>query len=115
MLSLVNIVTSVPSDCSTYNKGALLGVTMYPEIIDSYTHYLKFTTVQKIENKVSLDHILVYDVTVRNESNLDNPYLINNVVTSLVLNIGDDNVNQIDFVGLAIYVGCEYKNFSSFI
>ncbi|CAG8811963.1 28358_t:CDS:1, partial [Gigaspora margarita] len=83
-------------DCSTYNKGALLSVTMYPDTIDKSTHLLQFTTVQKIANKTSLAHSLVYEVTVINESNLDNPYLINNVVEFPVLNIGDDTVNQID-------------------
>ncbi|CAG8661881.1 8524_t:CDS:1, partial [Gigaspora rosea] len=97
-------------DCSTYNEGALLGVTMYPEIIDRYTTYLTFTTVQKIVNNVSLSHYLVYEVTVRNDSNLDNPYLINNMVTFPVLNLGDNAVNQIDFVGLAIYDGWGFVN-----
>ncbi|CAG8609841.1 31698_t:CDS:1 [Gigaspora margarita] len=107
MLSLVNVVTSDPSDCSVYNNGALLGVTMYPEIIDQYTHNLRFVTYQDLEdNKVTLAHSLIYEVTVRNDSNLDNPYVVNNLVTNPVLNLGDDTVDQVDFVGLGgIYAG----------
>ncbi|RIB25158.1 hypothetical protein C2G38_531255 [Gigaspora rosea] len=110
MLSLVNIVTSAPSDCSIYNKGPLLGVKMDPESIDAYTHALTFTTFHKIEYKVSLHHSLLYTVIVRNDSNLDNPYLTYNEVEFPVLNLGDDFVDQIDFVGLSLYDGYHTVN-----
>ncbi|CAG8565002.1 28786_t:CDS:1, partial [Gigaspora margarita] len=89
-------------DCSVYNDGAHLSVTMDPPIIDKYTHRLKFNTTQELgPNKVvTLSHSLIYQVTVRNDSNLDNPYVVNNLVTNRVLNLGDPAVNQIDFVAL---------------
>ncbi|KAF0449910.1 hypothetical protein F8M41_002294 [Gigaspora margarita] len=107
MLSLVNVVISDPSDCSIYNHGALLDVTMDPEIIDVYSHHLRFTTVQELGNNVvTLAHSLVYEVTVRNDSNLDNPYVVNNLIINPVLNLGDDTVDQVDIVGLGgMYAG----------
>ncbi|CAG8771564.1 19142_t:CDS:1 [Gigaspora rosea] len=102
MLSLVNVVTSAPSNCSIYNNSPLLGVKMDPEPMAAYDQYLTFTTFHKMEFKVSLQHSLLYTVIVRNDSNLDNPYLTYNEVEFPVLNLGDDFVDQRDFVGITL-------------
>ncbi|CAG8661867.1 8523_t:CDS:1 [Gigaspora rosea] len=115
MLSLVNVVTSAPSDCSIYNKAPLLGVKMDPETIHTYTDSLAFTTFHKIQSKVSVQHALYYSVIVRNDSNLDNPFLTLNDVKYNVLNLGDEVVDQRDFVGLSLYDGYETMNLQIFV
>ncbi|RIB28255.1 hypothetical protein C2G38_1545070 [Gigaspora rosea] len=110
MLSLVNVVTSAPSDCSIYNNAPLLGVNMAPATIDSYTQYLTFSTFHKIKSKVSLHYTLLYTVILRNDSNLDNPYLTYNEAEFPVLNLGDDFVDQKDFVAISLFSGYHAVN-----